>query len=100
LEHVVPDLEFNGDIVNEVLEDARYAPYLQRQSAEVDRLRRDEAVELPATLQFATVPGLSHEMIDRLTAVQPRSLAAAARIRGITPAALSAILLHARRLAA
>jgi tRNA uridine 5-carboxymethylaminomethyl modification enzyme len=46
------------------------------------------------------VPGLSHEMVERLSAARPDTLAAAGRIRGITPAALSAILLHAKRRAA
>ncbi len=88
------------DVLAEVLEDARYAPYLERQAAEVVRLRREEGVRLPSTLAFGEVPGLSTEMVDRLSAAQPTSLAAAARVRGITPAALSAVLLHARRLAA
>ncbi len=89
-----------GDVVNEMIEDARYAPYLDRQAAEVKRLRREEQIGLPATFCFADVPGLSAEMVDRLSGAQPLSLAAAARVRGVTPAALSAVLLHARRLAA
>jgi tRNA uridine 5-carboxymethylaminomethyl modification enzyme len=87
-------------VVAELLEDARYAPYLERQAVEAQRLRQQEAIALPAALDFATVPGLSREMVARLGAAQPRSLAAAARIRGITPAALSAVLLHVERLAA
>lgn len=87
-------------VVAEVLEDAHYAPYLQRQSDEVRRLREAEAVALPDALDFAAVPGLSTEMIARLSAARPASLAAAARVRGVTPAALSAVLLHARRRAA
>lgn len=88
------------DVIAEVLEDARYAPYLERQAAEVARLRSEEEVLLPAALAFCDVPGLSTEMVDRLSIARPRSLAAAARVRGVTPAALSAVLLHARRLAA
>ena len=88
------------DVVEEMLEDARYAPYLERQADEVRRLRDDEATALPETLRFGDIPGLSTEMVDRLATARPRSLAAAARVRGVTPAALSALLLHARRLAA
>ena len=88
------------DIVAEVAADARYQPYVERQTAEIAQLRRQEQEALPADLCFAAVPGLSLEMIERLTASCPASLAAASRIRGITPAALSAILLHSKRRAA
>jgi tRNA uridine 5-carboxymethylaminomethyl modification enzyme len=101
LEAFAPDLQAApADVVAEVLEDAHYAPYMARQQEDVARLRRDEEVGLPLALSFRDVPGLSIEMVDRLTAARPTSRAAAARVRGITPAALSAVLLHARRLAA
>lgn len=87
-------------LVREVVEDARYAPYVERQAQEVRKLRRDEGLLLPEGLEFGDVPGLSIEMITRLSAARPPSLAAAARINGITPAALSALLLHAHRRAA
>ncbi len=96
------EIDANGDagLLAEFVEDARYAPYLERQEAEVAELRANDAVRLPAALDFAAVPGLSKEMVERLAAVRPETIGAAARIRGITPAALSAILLHARRRAA
>jgi len=88
------------DLQREILEDAHYAPYLQRQEAEVAELRRDERVVLPFDLDYRTIGGLSLEMIERLEAARPETLAAASRIRGVTPAALAAILVHARREAA
>ena len=102
LHDVAPEVQLlaDGDVVAEVLEDARYAPYLDRQRDEVEKLRREEGVPLPADLAFETIPGLSAEMVDRLSRAQPTTLAAAARVRGVTPAALSAVLLHARKLAA
>ncbi len=102
LDHVAPEaaLGLSGAVVAEGLEDARYAPYVERQAAEVARMRLDEAIPLPDTIRYAAVPGLSQEMIDRLSAARPASLAAAARVRGITPAALSAVLLHTRKIAA
>jgi tRNA uridine 5-carboxymethylaminomethyl modification enzyme len=102
LTHVAPWAAegLSNDSVAEGLEDARYAPYVERQSAEVARMRLDEAIPLPEAITYDRVPGLSQEMIDRLTAARPASLAAAARVRGITPAALSAVLLHTRRMAA
>ncbi len=102
LDHVAPGaaLGLSTAVVAEGLEDARYAPYVERQAAEVARMRLDEAIPLPDTIRYAAVPGLSQEMIDRLSAARPASLAAAARVRGITPAALSAVLLHTRKIAA
>lgn len=89
-----------ADLRAEILEDAHYAPYLQRQDAEIAELRRNERVLIPADFDFRAIGGLSTEMIERLDAARPDTLAAAARIRGITPAALAAILVHVRREAA
>lgn len=97
---VAPDLDTTDPLVDEIVEDARYAPYLDRQRDEITRLRRDEATALHPALDYAGVPGLSNEMAERLALVRPASLAAASRVRGVTPAALSAILLHATRKAA
>ena len=96
--HVLPEVESLADstIVSEIAEDARYAPYFERQAGEIALLRREEAKPLPP-IDYATVPGLSSEMIERLSAAAPATLAAAGRVRGVTPAALSAILLHSRR---
>ncbi len=63
-------------------------------------MRRDEAIALPDALRFEEIAGLSNEMLDRLACARPASLAAASRIRGITPAALTAIYLHVQRKAA
>ncbi len=89
-----------ADLRAEILEDAHYAPYLQRQDAEIAELRRNERVLIPGDFDFRAIGGLSTEMIERLDAARPDTLAAAARIRGITPAALAAILVHVRREAA
>lgn len=86
-------------IVAEAIEDARYAPYLARQANEVAALA-DAGVRLSATLDYAHIPSLSTEMVERLTAAAPSTLAEASRVRGITPAALTAILLHVQRRAA
>ena len=102
LGRVAPDVPgmATAAIVDEVIEDARYAPYIERQAEEVVRMRREEAVPLAADLDYAAIPGLSNEMIDRLGKARPASLGAAARVRGVTPAALSAIYLYAQRRAA
>ncbi len=98
--NVWPEL---GDITASYAEqlhtDARYAVYLQRQSGEIEAFRKDEALRLSHDLDYATVGGLSNEMIDRLARARPDSLGAAARVAGVTPAALTALLRHVKRAA-
>jgi tRNA uridine 5-carboxymethylaminomethyl modification enzyme len=101
LVHVSPALAAAPTpVVEEAIEDARYAPYVERQEAEVSELRASERIALRSDMDFAAIPGLSNEMVERLAAARPATLAAASRIRGITPAALTTILLHANRPAA
>lgn len=90
----------HSPLFDEAMEDHRYAPYVARQAAEIARLRADDAVRLPADIDYQDVAGLSNEMIERLSAARPTTLGAASRIRGVTPAALAAILVQARRRAA
>jgi len=77
--------------------DARYAGYLQRQESEIRAFRRYEAATLDPDLDYANIGGLSAEVRSRLAAARPRSLGAAARLEGITPAALAALSFHVRR---
>jgi tRNA uridine 5-carboxymethylaminomethyl modification enzyme len=101
LKRIVPNLAAASPArLEEAVQDYRYAPYVVRQQAEITRLRNDEAVRLPADLDYAALPGLSNEMVERLSLARPSTLGAASRIRGVTPAALAAILVHARRKAA
>jgi tRNA uridine 5-carboxymethylaminomethyl modification enzyme len=80
--------------------DRLYAPYVERQAREWAAVRRDSAVWIPAELEFASIPGLSTEMVERLGKVRPETLDQASRIAGITPAALSALYVAASRRAA
>ncbi len=102
MDHVAPGIRAAHDaaLVNEIAEDARYAPYIDRQTAEIASIRRDDTLAIPASLDFAAIPGLSKEMVERLSAARPVSISAAGRVRGVTPAGLSAILLHVRKRAA
>ena len=77
--------------------DRIYAPYVARQEREWEIVRRDSRSRLSSKLDFATVPGLSNEMIERLVAARPETLDQASRIPGITPAALSALFVAASR---
>lgn len=102
LDMVAPDLAatVTPDVRSEGAEDARYAPYVARQDEEVRGLRANDTILIPHATDFAGIAGLSTEMIERLNAARPATLGGAGRIRGITPAALTAILLHVRRRAA
>ena len=80
--------------------DAAYAGYLDRQAADAAAFRRDEDLRLPADLDYATIGGLSNEAREKLSAVKPLTLGQAARIEGVTPGALTALLAHVRRRAA
>jgi tRNA uridine 5-carboxymethylaminomethyl modification enzyme len=88
----------DDEVGREIAEDAAYAPYLARQDSELRELRASEAVYLGADFPYGQVPGLSNEMIERLSSARPENLAAAGRVAGITPAAMSAVLVFARRL--
>jgi len=78
--------------------EAVYANYLVRQSREVAAMKNDEAVLLPSDLDVKTLSGLSNELKAKLLQVQPRSLAQASRIEGMTPAALMVLLAAVRSL--
>ncbi|MBZ6077013.1 tRNA uridine-5-carboxymethylaminomethyl(34) synthesis enzyme MnmG [Microvirga puerhi] len=77
--------------------DATYAVYLDRQQADIAAYRRDEGIVLESGLDFQSLSGLSNEIKAKLVRVQPRTLGQAARIEGITPAALTLLAAHAKR---
>ena len=77
--------------------DAHYAGYLERQEADVRAFRRDEALRLPAQLDYGQVGSLSIEVRTVLETARPATLGAASRLPGVTPAALIALLRHVKR---
>ncbi len=85
------------DIRDQIERDALYANYIDRQQKDIDRLRKDEALLIPSEFDFTALQGLSNELKGKLSSAHPSSLAQAARIDGITPAALTLILAHLRR---
>ncbi len=85
------------DVLAEIAVDAQYAPYLVRQEAEKRSLEASDNLPLAESLVWAGIAGLSNEMVERLTRAAPRTLGEARRIRGVTPAALAAIMVTARR---
>ena len=89
--------DLDPKIAEQVEIEALYRVYLQRQDADIRALRRDEALTIPDSLDYEEIPGLSTEVRQRLTEARPATLAAAARLPGVTPAALTILLRHVRR---
>ena len=79
--------------------EVKYAGYIKRQDEEIAKIRRHETMRIPTELDFASIDGLSNELRQKLAAQRPDSLAHASRIPGMTPAALSILLVHAKKAA-
>jgi tRNA uridine 5-carboxymethylaminomethyl modification enzyme len=86
-----------ADIAEQIEIDGKYSGYLERQDADIRAFRRDEALRLPRDLDYESIGSLSTEIRLKLSAAQPETLGAAARVSGVTPAALVALLRHVRR---
>ena len=87
-------------LLAELVEDARYAPYVARHDAELRALAANEQILLDPAIDYRAIAGLSNEMVERLDRARPETLGQAGRVAGVTPAALTAILAHSRRSAA
>ncbi len=85
------------EVLRQLEIETKYAGYIRRQDEEIARIRRHESLVLPAELNYAEIQGLSNELRQKLGDQQPASLARAARIPGMTPAALSILLVHAKK---
>ncbi|GLQ35525.1 tRNA uridine 5-carboxymethylaminomethyl modification enzyme MnmG [Amylibacter marinus] len=93
-----PELsDISPDIVDQLQKDAIYANYIDRQTASITAMRRDEALKIPDDFSYSGIPGLSNELQSKLTAARPATLGQAGRIDGMTPAALALILTRIRQ---
>jgi tRNA uridine 5-carboxymethylaminomethyl modification enzyme len=97
ISRAAPQLEASEATIETVLTDASYAVYLERQAQEVARVRQDEAVIVPRGTIFREIPGLSNEMAERLQRAEPETLGQASRVRGVSPAAITALLAWIRK---
>ncbi|MFS4438403.1 tRNA uridine-5-carboxymethylaminomethyl(34) synthesis enzyme MnmG [Paracoccaceae bacterium GXU_MW_L88] len=105
LQNIWPELEdAEPEIAAQIERDALYAQYLKRQTSDIDAMRRDEALAIPADLAFAEISGLSNELRGKLKKIRPETIGQASRIEGMTPAALTLLIarirLHEKRLSA
>ncbi|GEN23791.1 tRNA uridine 5-carboxymethylaminomethyl modification enzyme MnmG [Halomonas cupida] len=92
-----------GDAINDesvaeqVQIQAKYQGYIDRQQDEIDKLKRHEATPLPEDLDYQRIEGLSHEIRQKLSEARPQTLAQAGRVSGVTPAAVSILLIHLKK---
>jgi tRNA uridine 5-carboxymethylaminomethyl modification enzyme len=89
--------ELPAKIAEQLEIDAKYEVYLSRQAADIAAYRRDESLELPETLDYSQLRGLSNEARQKLQSTRPRTIGQAARMDGITPAALTLLVAHLKR---
>jgi len=89
--------ELAPNVAEQIEIDAKYDVYLSRQAADIAAYRRDESFELPNDFDYASLPGLSNEMKQKLQVHRPRTIGHAGRIDGVTPAALTLLVAHVRR---
>jgi len=85
------------DVSEQVVIQTKYAGYIKRQQEEIDRLKSHENKLLPDSLDYKTVRGLSNEVCEKLSQARPYNLGQAARVSGVTPAAVSLLLVHLKR---
>ena len=89
--------QYNSLIESQVVIDAHYAGYLNRQSQDIKSFKRDESISIPASLKYDSLSGLSNEIKSKLKKIRPKTLGQAIRIDGMTPAAIILILSHIKK---
>lgn len=89
--------ELSIDVMEQVEIQHKYAGYIERQQQDIEKLRKYEDTVLPENMDYHQVTGLSAEVMQKLTKIKPTSLAQAGRISGVTPAALSLLLVHLKK---
>jgi tRNA uridine 5-carboxymethylaminomethyl modification enzyme len=89
--------EIDEEAAEQVEIQAKYAGYIDRQTLEIERLRRYENTQLPVDFDFNIIEGLSNEVKQKLTEARPETLARASRIPGVTPAAVSLLLIYLKK---
>ncbi|MGH8550032.1 MAG: tRNA uridine-5-carboxymethylaminomethyl(34) synthesis enzyme MnmG, partial [Methylococcales bacterium] len=92
-----PSDEVDDQVAEQVEIQVKYAGYIERQQNEINRNLRYEDLKIPVGLDYSNVVGLSREVTEKLKAVVPETLGQAARISGVTPAAVSLLLVHLKR---
>jgi len=98
--HIADIAEYRADdaiVADQVEIEIKYEGYISRQADEIERLRKNENTALPVDLDYGIIGGLSNEIKQKLGAVRPETVAQASRVQGVTPAAISQILVHMKK---
>ena len=90
-------IAIDGPVLEQLEIDAKYEGYMRRQDDEIERVKANEEYTLPQDFDYLSISGLSNELKDKLCERRPETIAQAARVPGVTPAALSLLLVHAKR---
>jgi len=88
----------DSGVAEEVETQVKYAGYIQRQEEQVGRLRKLEGLKLPSDLDYKSIPGLTREIVEKIQKIRPLSLGQASRISGVTPAAISILMIYLKKL--
>jgi tRNA uridine 5-carboxymethylaminomethyl modification enzyme len=86
-----------NNVIDEIEASVKYEGYIKRQKADIEKLQRNENTPIPSSLDYSNVVGLSNEVKQKLTEARPESLARASRLPGITPAAISLLMVHIKK---
>ena len=89
--------ELPTNVIDEIEASVKYEGYIKRQKADIDKLQRNENTPIPETIDYKNVVGLSNEVKQKLSEARPESLARASRVPGITPAAISLLMVHIKK---
>lgn len=85
------------DVISQIEMDIKYEGYIKRQMEQIDKFKKLEDFAIPSSFSYQDIPGLSNEIIQKLTSVRPNSLGQATRISGVTPAAISVLMVYLKR---
>ncbi len=91
------EVDVDPSVAVEVQMQVKYEGYIKRQQEQVEKFKKMENISLPEEMDYTGLPGLSHEVVEKLNKIQPRSLGQASRISGITPAAVSVLQIHLKK---
>jgi tRNA uridine 5-carboxymethylaminomethyl modification enzyme len=84
--------DFDLKVYEQVEIDSRYAGYIKRQLADIEIFKKDENLKIRDDIDYSKIGGLSREMVDKLSRIRPMTIGEASRLKGVTPAAVTAIL--------
>ena len=96
-QHEEDNMVLSASVIEQIEVQAKYAGYIERQQDEINKQKRHEATLIPEQIDYANVKGLSAEVCEKLARIKPQTVGQAARVSGVTPAAISILLVHLKK---